>query len=256
MRLFRSAAKTLSGGSVESGRRTVKITARHLLGGAYGALLGFYIFRGVAGTLACAVIFAAVMQSGRGREQRQRLITRQAADLLESMSSMLAAGRGIGRSLTGACDELSEVYRCSGVTDTPVIDMIRASGRGRDTGCAEVFAELGKSAALPELEAFAGALSIITDKGGNSAELCGDTCDALRRKSDLAEDIVTMRTDVDLSRAILMVMVPIVLIIFSMVGPDFLSPLYTGTGRIAACASVGLIAGGYLLAGAICKKIS
>ena len=220
---FRKKAKISSGRSAE--RKGFRVTARHLAGAAYGAVLGFFAFRGVIGTAACAVLFAVIMQGGRSGEQRRRQIVRQSADLLESMSSMLSAGRSVFRSLTGACDELEDVYRCSGVTDMPVIEAVRSRRPMSDRDCSGVFSELGIAAGAPELTAFAGAMDIMRDKGGNTAELCADTCDALRRKCDLADEIVTLRTDVDLSRAILMIMVPVVLIVFNMVGPDFLSPL-------------------------------
>lgn len=219
----------------------------------YGCLLGLILFRHFLGIVVCGGVFLVLNIRERETARENRLLMKQTADLLEAMAGMIAAGRGFTGALISACQDVEQMYLNMGVSDTPILDVVRTNWGHRDKGCSRTFAEIGSRTNSVEIRAFAGAVEIIENKGGNGAVLCSDTCDALRRKCELYEDIELMRTDLDLSRNILFASVPLIVILLTGIAPDFLDCLYTGTGRIVAVAVYMSVVVAWIWARKICR---
>ncbi len=219
----------------------------------YGSVLGLILFRHILGVVTCGGVFFALNMGERKSAQENRLLLKQTADLLEAMAGMIAAGRGFTGALISACQDVEQMYLNMGVSQTPIPDMVRANWGQRDRVCSRTFAEIGSRTGSAEIRAFAGAVEIIENKGGNGAALCSDTCDALRRKWELYENIQLMRTELDLSRNILFASVPLVVILLTGIAPDFMNCLYTGTGRIVAAAVYVSVVAAWIWARKICR---
>lgn len=219
----------------------------------YGALLGLILFRHFLGVIVCSGVFLVLNIRERETARDNRMLMKQTADLLEAMAGMIAAGRGFTGALISACQEVEQMYLNMGISKTPILDVVRANCGHRDKGCSRTFAEIGSRTNSAEIRAFAGAVEIIENKGGNGVVLCSDTCDALRRKCELHEDIELMRTDLDLSRKILFVSVPLIVILLTGIAPDFLDCLYTGTGRLVSVVAYVSVVVAWVLARRICR---
>ena len=219
----------------------------------YGAIVGWCLYRQWVMTLICTGIlfFLSIWMPDRTRGHRQEL--RQTADILEAMASSISSGSSLPRAIGTACSQVEKMYESMGEKEARIAKMLRLGKMLGDTSGNGAFENLGKELKSSEIQAFAKALGILEIKGGNVSKLCLDTCDGLRKKCDLLDEVETLRTDMDLSRRILFLTVPAVVVMLHILAPEFMAPLYVGVGRLLSAGVFVVIVASWILSRKICK---
>lgn len=219
----------------------------------YGGLLGWTLFKNVLMVMICSILMAllSIFMPDKSNGKRQSL--RQVADLLESMAGSISSGHSLPKAIQISCSQTREMYASMGVRQVVVINVLETARLVGDTSGTSAFGKVGETLDNPEIKAFAKALHILEKKGGNIARLCLDTCDGLRSKCDLQEEIETIRTDMDLSRRVLLITVPLVVLFIGLMAPDFMASIYVGKGRLVAIAIFITICVSWAISRKICE---
>lgn len=219
----------------------------------YGFFLGFVLFRHWLGIVLCGVIMLCLSMGFTNGRSEERSMHRQTADVLEAMAGAVSSGLSVPRALDMACGQIREMYAGMGIDKVQAVEVLYEAKRKTDTSCHKSFVRLGRELGSMEILAFANGLEIMEARGGNVALLCIETCDRIRRRCDLHEQVETLRTDMDLSRKLLFAAVPIVLILLDFIAPDFMAPLNRGPGVLVSCVAFVSIVVAWIWAEKICQ---
>ncbi len=219
----------------------------------YGFILGWVLFKNWIGVMFTGGMLLILAVMFPDNSYSHRVVLRQTADILEAMSSGLSSGNNPIKALTTACSQVQDMYISMGVQQIQAVETLRLGIGIGDTSGHSAFLKLGEDIESVEIRTFANSLRILEAKGGNMARLCAATCDILRRQCDLQEEVEAMRTDMDLSRRILFAIIPGVLILLQIMAPDFLTPMYGGTGRLLAIAVLLTIMISWILGRKLCQ---
>jgi tight adherence protein B len=90
--------------------------------------------------------------------------------------------------------------------------------------------------------------------GGNMAEVLDRVAEAVRERAELNREILTLTAQARMSRVIVSLLPPFLLLIIELVNPTYLEPLFsTGTGHILLAVAGAMIATGWIVMGRIVR---
>lgn len=213
-----------------------------------GTLILFYLLVKIIGPLA-GVFAIVVPMASRGwvrfkLSKQRRVFADQLPDILQGCASAIRAGHGLTGALAMVSDEAPEPSRQEFqrvVSDeqlgVPLDDALRVVQRRMDSR------DVQQIALVAQLQ---------RDTGGNMAEVLDRVTDSLRRRAELRRMVQALTAQGRLSRWVVSAIPVALLIIVSIVNPDYVEPLYT-----TPLGNAMLVVGGILIVSGslVIKKI-
>lgn len=211
---------------VETNPKKVTLTMLSL---SFG--LGFLVFIAVfpnliAGFLLGSIVTIAGWQIPKYLvdylfEKRCTKIVDQMVDGLTIMSNGIRAGLGITQSMERVVDNMpSPIRQEFGL----VLSQIKLG-----LSAEEALSNLGNRVPVPDVQMFVTAINILKESGGNMAETFTTMVETLRERQKIHKKIEAL-TAQGVTQGVIITMVPfILLVVFSVVDPSFVKPLFTTT---------------------------
>ena len=192
---------------------------------AVGTLVLAYLLVKIIGPL--AGVFALLIPLGTRSwvqfhlARQRRVFAEQLPDILQGCASAIRAGHGLTGALSMVSDEAPQPSRLEFqrvVSDeqlgVPLDDALRVVQRRMDSR------DVQQIALVAQLQ---------RDTGGNMAEVLDRVTDSLRRRAELRRMVQSLTAQGRLSRWVVSAIPIALLIIISVVNPDYVEPLYTTT---------------------------
>ena len=215
---------------------------------AVGTLVLAYLLAKIIGPLTC--VFALAVPLGvRGwvafhLARQRRVFAEQLPDILQGCASAIRAGHGLTGALAMVSDDAPDPSRVEFqrvVSDeqlgVPLDDALRVVQRRMDSR------DVQQIALVAQLQ---------RDTGGNMAEVLDRVTDSLRRRAELRRMVQSLTAQGRLSRWVVSAIPVALLLIITIVNPEYVEPLYTTTlGNLMLIAAGILIVSGSL----VIKKI-
>lgn len=174
-------------------------------------------------------------------------MTDQFRDVLDSLSSSVAAGRQLAAALLEAEENLSLIY----APNTPMMLELAQIGRrlreGRENE-GKLLADFARRSGVEDIRVFVEVCGICRTSGGDLQRVVCGASELLRDKLAIRREI-HMLTAQRLLEAKLLAVIPFLVIVFlEFTSPDYLEPMYTtGIGRGMMTVSLLGIGAAYLL---------
>jgi len=188
-----------------------------------GSLLGRSLFEGVLLALLAPLLAKAVLKIRTSR--RRRSFAKQLDPTLRVVASALRAGQSLPMALASvAADAVSPMAE-------EMTRVINENRLGRDL--VEAMQESADRMESEDLEWFAGAVQVQRDAGGNLNDIIDTVAETIRERAEIREKIRANAAEGKASAYVLMSL-PIALgLIYSLMNPGYLDPLFVTTiGRI------------------------
>jgi tight adherence protein B len=215
---------------------------------ALGTLVLTYLLVKIVGPL--AGIFALLVPLGvRGwirfqLSRQRRVFAEQLPDILQGCASAIRAGHGLTGALAMVCDDAPEPSRAEfqrvvadeqlGVPLDDALRVVQSRMDSRDVQQIALVAQLQR------------------DTGGNMAEVLDRVTDSLRRREELRRMVQSLTAQGRLSRWVVSAIPVALLLIITVLNPDYVEPLYSEPlGNVLLIVAGILIVSGSL----IIKKI-
>ena len=217
---------------------------------------GEFVIVVVGGTLGLAAVLLAVTGSAlmaaagailavlaAGRLLRRRVTKRtkafqaQLPDALSLIASSLSAGHTFLRAVQMMCEEspppLSEEFGRL-VSETRLGDNVT-----------EALQRMAKRLQIRDLDMVVQAIRIQQTVGGRLADLFHTLADVIRARDEVKREVQILTAEGRMSAYVLAGLVPVLFLMMRMLNPDYVAPLYSGTGLIlligcAASVTAGL----------------
>jgi tight adherence protein B len=176
-------------------------------------------------------IFAIPLYRRYVNSRQQRELASQFQQLLYSLSSALAAGRSVENAFLLAEQDLRMFYQSS---KTLMIDAIHTINKRVKNGesIERSFLSFSNQSNLQDIQNFAEIFGVCKRSGGDLVEVIRRTANLIAEKMEVEQEILIM-TAHKRFEARMMAVVPILLIaLLAYSSPDYMSPLYTGIGRV------------------------
>lgn len=193
---------------------------------ALGAMLsGSAAFALAAGCLA----FAGVLAYVRNRsEQRNLAMREEIPDVLRALSMSFRSGHSLSQTLSDASKETNGYLSWLLSSAADRLDM------GETT--TEALSTMRDNPRLPELSFVAVALDVQHRSGGSIAPVLESATDAIEGELKLMRSLRVQTAQAKLSASIVTVMPFVLVALFSLMSPDFLSPFFSSALGIAVLA--------------------
>lgn len=213
--------------------------------------LGFLVFIAVFPNLIAGAILGSIVTMAGWQipkflvdylfEKRCSKLVDQLVDGLTIMSNGIRAGLGITQSMERVVDNMpSPIKQEFGL----VLSQIKLG-----LSVEEALSNFGNRVPVADVQMFVTAINILKETGGNLAETFSTMVDSLRERQKIHKKIEAL-TAQGITQGIIITMVPfILLIVFAIVDPTFIKPLFTTTlGIILLVIMLGLqITGGLMI---------
>ena len=194
---------------------TVLIVTAALLASVVGIVFG-----NVFGAIACTICMIAVLVTltGNERDQRNEAVREAVPAALESMGACFNSGFTL----------LQTFSQVSREVPGPLGETFARSTHVLETGgsASEALIELRRGAYASELAFVAVALDVQHQSGGTIRQVLGAATDAVKGALSLRRSLRVQTAQAKLSARIVAVMPFVLVALFSLVSPDFLSPFF------------------------------
>ena len=152
------------------------------------------------------------------RYRRSDKIRSQLPDALDLMSRMLRAGQTIPQSLSGVADEF----------DAPIADEFGYCYDQQNLGLSTEASmyEMARRTGVLELRILVVALTIHRQTGGNLSELLDNLAHVIRERYRIQGQIKSLTADGRMQAAILLALPPLLLVVLSVLNPDYIEILF------------------------------
>jgi tight adherence protein B len=206
--------------------------------------MAVYLFALIGGTLAgllgLSVPFAVRGLIRRRLERQRNLFAEQLPDNLQVLASALRAGHSLVGALSVVVDDSPEPSRTEfrrvihdeqlGVSLEDAIEVVAVRMDSSD------IRQVGLVAALQH------------ETGGNTAEVLDRVADTVRERFELRRLVKTLTAQGRLSRWILTGLPIFLLVVITLLNPNYISPLYTHTGgRVLLIVAAVMVTSGSLV---------
>lgn len=213
-----------------------------LLGAGIAGIVGALLFAspvfGVAAA-SCLLIFAALF-ARRAREMWRDKMREMVPDALRAMSACFQAGYSLLQTFSYLARETAE----------PLGSLFRQAESELKTGCSASLAlgHMREAARLPELAFMTVALEIQHQTGGSLQKIAAAASDSVESQLALRRSLRVQTAQARLSARIITVMPFLLIAVFSIVSPGFLSAFFSSIAGFAVfCIAIGMQCAGVLL---------
>lgn len=173
-------------------------------------------------------------------ERRKRMLTEQFRYAMTSLSSSLIAGKSVENAFHEALTDLKALFPHHDVCIIREISLIsRRIGNGEPLENA--LSDFARRSAVDEIAHFTDVFNVCKRTGGDLVEVVRRTSRILNEKLEIQQNISAMLAQKRLE-AKMLGMIPFGIIAFlSFSAPDYMEPLYAGTGRIVMTVALGAL---------------
>lgn len=174
-----------------------------------------------------------------------KTLERQFRDLLDSLTTSLAAGSTIIRAFDSARGDLAQQY----ADDAPIVQELNVviAGFHNNIRVEDMIRDLGDRSASDDVASFANVFQIAYMKGADMKEAVRNTHIILSEKMAMTEEIETSLV-ASKNESLIMIILPIVLVaILKSSGSSFADALSTPLGLICTVVAVSMFLGAYVL---------
>jgi len=191
-----------------------------------------------AGAMAVPLIAARVIR--RRVSKRTKAFCAQLPDALSLVASSLSAGHTFLRAVQMMCEEspppLSEEFSRL-VAETRLGDNVT-----------DALSRMAQRLQIRDLDMVVQAIRIQQTVGGRLADLFHTLSDVIRARDEVKREVLILTAEGRMSAYVLAGLVPVLFLMMRMVNPDYLVPLYSGTGLfvLIGCA-LSVIAGLFVI---------
>ncbi len=220
------------------GEFVIVIAAASLALAAVLMLLSGQLLLAGAGAMGVPLITARVVR--RRVTKRTKAFCAQLPDALSLIASSLSAGHTFLRAVQMMCEEspppLSEEFSRL-VAETRLGDNVT-----------EALGRMAERLQIRDLDMVVQAIRIQQTVGGRLADLFHTLADVIRARDEVKREILVLTAEGRMSAYVLAGLVPVLFVMMRMVNPDYLVPLYSGTGLfvLIGCA-LSVIAGLFVI---------
>ena len=173
-----------------------------------------------AGAVAVPLVAARIVR--RRVVKRTKAFCAQLPDALSLVASSLSAGHTFLRAVQMMCEEsappLSEEFSRL-VAETRLGDNVT-----------EALGRMAERLQIRDLDMVVQAIRIQQTVGGRLADLFHTLSDVIRARDEVKREVLVLTAEGRMSAYVLAGLVPVLFLIMRMVNPDYLVPLYSGTG--------------------------
>jgi len=199
----------------------VIVVAGASLGLAAVLLLLFgQLLMAAAGAVAVPLVAARIVR--RRVAKRTKAFSAQLPDALSLVASSLSAGHTFLRAVQMMCEEspppLSEEFSRL-VAETRLGDNVT-----------EALGRMAERLQIRDLDMVVQAIRIQQTVGGRLADLFHTLSDVIRARDEVKREVQILTAEGRMSAYVLAGLVPVLFLMMRMVNPDYLVPLYSGTG--------------------------
>lgn len=180
------------------------------------------------------------------QKRNVKTLERQFRDVLDSLSSSLAAGGTVIHAFQTARDDLEKQYS----PDAPMVTELNViiAGFHNNVRIEEMVADLGERSGSKDIESFAEVFTIAYTKGADMKQAVHNTHLVLSEKMSIAEEIETSLV-ASKNESFIMVAIPIVLVtMLKTGGGTFAESLRTPVGVVCTLVALALFIAAYSLA--------
>ncbi len=199
---------------------------------AYLFVLGmiFYQHLLIALCIASGAWFFIREKKEEARIKRQKVLTSQFKEGIYSLSSALGAGRSTEQAFIQSLKDLRMVYR---EEDMIVREWQQIVDRlSMNEPIETVLNEFGERSGVEDIQNFISVFSLAQRSGGDQLRIIRETSKMLGDKMDVEKELEVLVAQKTFEQWILSLIIPGMIVFFSITAPDFLRPLYTSlTGR-------------------------
>lgn len=236
-----------------------------LLSFAAGAFIGHLFFGGLgkdaAGApttftyvadaivvLVCGTLVARYylrVRADQLQRSKVRTLEQQFRDLLDSLTTSLAAGSTIIRAFDSARGDLAQQY----AEDAPIVEELNVviAGFHNNVRVEDLIRDLGDRSGSDDVESFANVFQIAYMKGADMKEAVRNTHLILSEKMAMTQEIETSLV-ASKNESLIMVILPIVLVaMLKSSGSSFATALSTPVGFLCSVVAVSMFIGAYVL---------
>lgn len=212
-------------------------------GGALGLAAAVLLLTGsklMAASAALAVPLIATRVVRRRVSKRKKAFSAQLPDALSLVASSLSAGHTFLRAVQMMCEEspppLSEEFSRL-VAETRLGDNVT-----------DALARMAQRLQIRDLDMVVQAIRIQQTVGGRLADLFHTLSDVIRARDEVKREVLILTAEGRMSAYVLAGLVPLLFVIMRAVNPDYLVPLYSGTGLfvLIGCA-LSVVAGLFVI---------
>ncbi|MDY7101325.1 MAG: type II secretion system F family protein [Actinomycetota bacterium] len=176
-----------------------------------------------------AVVFGNHLWTGRATSRRQQAFARQLPDMLGLLSSGMRAGQGLVAALDNVADEAEAPM-------SEELTRVLAEHRlGRDL--TEALRAMAERVGGRDIAWVVGAMEINREVGGDLSGVLDQVADTIRDRERVRGQIKALSAEGRLSAYILCALPPLVLVLFRLINPGYVSEL---TGTFVGWALLGL----------------
>lgn len=203
------------------------------MGAGVGFSIGMLFYDSILLSLLLSVVgsFLAVRDRGSFVKTRQKLLAAQFEQALQSISSNLFAGKSIENAIASAALDLRLMY--SGQSPY-LVDELERVKRMLEHGIPieQALDDFGKRLHIADITDWIDVFRTSKRSGGDLLAVMRHTSRAISEKMDLERELAVMIAGKRFESNVLSV-VPLLLLAGLKLGsPDYMAPLYDGTGRI------------------------
>jgi tight adherence protein B len=206
----------------------------------------------VAAYLFYRSVFAALVLSAAGLSyprlhrktlllRRRERLTLQFKEALYSLTSSLAAGRSVENAFIAALDDLRLLYpdpQTEVLTEFEIIRARMAYGEPLE----QALKDFSERAKIDDIAQFVDVFSTCKRSGGDLVEVIRRTTQTIGEKLDIQQEIAVMVAQKRYEARIMMVVPFVFLAFLGYAAPDYMAPLYSGTGYVLLTVSMLLLA--------------
>jgi tight adherence protein B len=220
------------------GEFVIVIIAASLGVAAVAMLLSGQLLIAAAGAMMVPLIAARIVR--RRVAKRTKAFCAQLPDALSLVASSLSAGHTFLRAVQMMCEEspppLSEEFSRL-VAETRLGDNVT-----------DALARMAERLQIRDLDMVVQAIRIQQTVGGRLADLFHTLSDVIRARDEVKREVLILTAEGRMSAYVLAGLVPVLFMLMRVVNPDYLVPLYSGTGLfvLIGCA-LSVVAGLFVI---------
>ena len=223
---------------IRPGEFVIVILAASLGLAAVLMLVFGHLLMAAAGMLAAPLVATRIVR--RRVAKRTKAFCAQLPDALSLIASSLSAGHTFLRAVQMMCEEspppLSEEFARL-VAETRLGDNVT-----------EALGRMAERLQIRDLDMVVQAIRIQQTVGGRLADLFHTLSDVIRARDEVKREVLVLTAEGRMSAYVLAGLVPVLFLLMRFVNPDYLVPLYSGTGLfvLIGC-GVSVIAGLFVI---------
>lgn len=189
-----------------------------------------------------AKVFIPVLREGM-REKRSRKLEKQFINMLDGLSSSLAAGNTVNDAFINAEGDMKNQYAEDEIIVKEISEIVLGLANGRTLE--EMVAAFGARSNSEDIENFSNVISNCYRMGGNFKDVIRKTRDIISDKSAIADEITTKLSSNKLQHNAMCIM-PIVLVaMLKMSSSSFADNLASMVGVTVTTVAIGLFVAAY-----------